>query len=329
MGSECQNVPDTFDLQVNEEKDVFDQFVNGDYRSLSRSISAKPYDMELKELNKDNQVVRRLRTTSFNTNFNDQINSNNTTANNSVTIHDFKSSVRKLFGGSKQKLSPSSSIVLNAKEKRKQNKRSFSLSNEYEACPTSEEEDADIEEAYENESSTKRPLLNRSSSKPEKKEPLINGPDSTHKYLVNSSNATNSSSSCLNSGTASFQSTFSELTEHSRRINTDENNNQDSLILNDQIKEAQSQNVELKRSESVRMRHNSNLNYPGSNNLADQTFVQFKKSRSKKSHLAKNYIAVIILFVVNLLNYVDRYTLAGTTRQFCFLFIKDQIFSFF
>lgn len=323
MGSECQNVPNTFDLKANEEKDVFDQFVNGDYKSLSRSTSIKPYDLELKELNKDNQVVRRLRTNSFNTNY-AQINSNNATANNSVTLNDFKSSVKKLFVGSKQKLSPSSSIILNAKEKRKQKKRSFShsMSNQYEACLTSEEEDVEMEEVYEDELSTKRPLLNRSSSKPEKKESLMNVSGSIHKNLANGSSPTNSTSSCLNSGTASNQSTFSELIEQTHKLSTDENNNQESLIVNGENKEAHSPIAELKRSESVRMRHNSNLNYPGSvsNILADQNFVQFKKSRSKKTHLAKNYIAVIILFVVNLLNYVDRYTLAGTTRKILFLF---------
>lgn len=311
MGSEYQNVPDTVKSRPEEDRDVFDQFVNGDYKSLSRSNSVKPYDLELKELNKDNQVVRRFRTNSFNTNYpNSKKSPNISSANNSIILNDLKSSVKKLFSGSKQKLSPSSSIILNAKEKRKRNKRSIShsFSNQYEACLTSEEDDLDIEEEVYDNLSTTKPLLNRSTSKQDKKDSVIasfssKSSDTNQKNPINRSTTTNST-----------ESVYSHLMEQSDKMEIDENNNQDNKNLKDQNKD---QNGELKRSESIRMRHNSNLNYPAlvSNISSNDDIVQFKKSR-KKTQLAKNYIAVFILFVVNLLNYVDRYTLAGMKKKF-------------
>lgn len=342
MGSDYKHAPNSFKLTQNENSDIYEQFKNGDYKSLSRESSIKDNDnVELKEIkNKinNNRVVRRIRTNSFNTNYtsnNSKTNSHNTLGSNSIIqdLNDFKSSVKKIFVGSKQKLSPSSSINLHSNEKRKQKKRSFShsFSHDYEECFLSEEDDVDEEneEDYEEDHITTKPLLSRSNSKVEKKNELKMNSKTNEipKNLIISTTTTTSNESYLpSSDSASSKSVYSELIE-TKDIESDENNNQSNL--NDRhkhTKEILNQNsVKIQRVDSIRMRHNSNLahtdlttnmantNFPNSIN---ETFVQYKKVKSRKrSHEAKNYIAVIILFVVNLLNYMDRFTLAGTKNN--------------
>lgn len=87
--------------------------------------------------------------------------------------------------------------------------------------------------------------------------------------------------------------------------------------------------MKSKRIDSIRMRHHSNVGV-GSMNAAggggNQDAVSssssssrlkkyFKcrknKVRSKASQRRHNYLVIFLLFVVNLLNYIDRYTLAG------------------
>lgn len=79
-----------------------------------------------------------------------------------------------------------------------------------------------------------------------------------------------------------------------------------------------------KRVESIRMRHHSSLGgsslHVGNNDAASSSsssrLKYFKcrknKVRSKASQRRHNYLVIFLLFVVNLLNYIDRYTLAGT-----------------
>lgn len=83
--------------------------------------------------------------------------------------------------------------------------------------------------------------------------------------------------------------------------------------------------TKAKRVESIRMRHHSNLGASAIHMGANQDAVSsssssrlkyFKcrknKIRSKASQRRHNYLIIFLLFIVNLLNYIDRYTLAGT-----------------
>ncbi|CAF0772980.1 unnamed protein product [Brachionus calyciflorus] len=338
MGSDYQHVPDSFNSMLNNnDSDTYDQFVNGDYKSLSRASSIKTNDLELKNLNKNransNRVIRRLRTNSFNNNYNannTKTNSNNTLTNNNSIIqdlNDFKSSVKKLLmGGSKQKLSPSSSINLIEKKKRKKRSFSHSFSNNYEEDISSEEDDDDVEEEneedYQEELITKKPLINRTNSKKDQKMTVLNSKTNENipNNLITSTATTSSTDSYMPSSSdcTSSKSAYSELLDsrynESDKMSLDENNNQqeeDKSSLNLSENNIKQDLTEIKRVDSVRMRHNSSLNYPNSNKF-DQNLVQYKKVKSrKKSQQAKNYIVIFVLFVVNLLNYIDRYTLAG------------------
>lgn len=355
MGSNYQHVPNDTQLTLND-NEAFDQFVNGDYKSLSRASSMKPSDLELKELSttkskaNTNGAVRRIRTNSFNNahlnSSTNKTNSNSTLTNNNSIIqdlNDFKSSVKKIFMGSKQKLSPSSSANLNSKEKKRRKKRSFSFTHDYDETFSSEDEideenddDDDDDEQFEDEVITKKPLLHRSNSKVDKKNEhkmmhakLTNEIGAKNNLVLSTTTSSSAESYIPSSDSASSKSAYSELIDNkdneTGRVPIDENNNQNDMDPNVLLKEAKLKidllnqtGVDVKRVDSVRMRHNSNLNYPGAANAAvnsvNQNFVQYKKAKSrqiKKSQLAKNYFAVILLFVVNLLNYIDRYTLAG------------------
>jgi len=123
----------------------------------------------------------------------------------------------------------------------------------------------------------------------------------------------------------------------------DENNNnkQWEHNLNNMI-DMKTINKKAKNNDSIRMRHNSSKalttdsNVPfievvnsnsvlvNSGNLdsqssSDDSNVRFSKSswkqRNEKRNTASNYFIISLLFVVNLLNYIDRYTLAGVLRE--------------
>lgn len=92
------------------------------------------------------------------------------------------------------------------------------------------------------------------------------------------------------------------------------------------------------RVDSIRMRHHSNIGNGGFDGMQQQQtssrLKYFKckktnKQRSKASQRRHNYLVIFLLFVVNLLNYIDRYTLAGTYLVRRLLFFQFFLFDFF
>jgi hypothetical protein len=78
----------------------------------------------------------------------------------------------------------------------------------------------------------------------------------------------------------------------------------------------------IKRADSIRMRHNSNVNIStNTNQVSGQTLKRIKnnkvqhykakKTLSPRRQKTYNLVVIVLLFLVNLLNYIDRYTLAG------------------
>jgi hypothetical protein len=95
-------------------------------------------------------------------------------------------------------------------------------------------------------------------------------------------------------------------------------------------------NMKTRRTDSIRMRHPSNMNLNGAygsdrsisdkygNGKRARLMRLFKKSRTSESSSTdpngsrrQKYFIIFIMFVVNLLNYIDRFTLAGTNLNSC------------
>ena len=97
--------------------------------------------------------------------------------------------------------------------------------------------------------------------------------------------------------------------------------------------------VKNHRTESIRMRHHSNIasgagfdeNQSSSTKLKYFKCKKTNKHRSKASQRRHNYLVIFLLFVVNLLNYIDRYTLAGIINRLLpyFFFSISYFFSIF
>jgi hypothetical protein len=102
-------------------------------------------------------------------------------------------------------------------------------------------------------------------------------------------------------------------------------------------------NMKTRRTDSIRMRHPSNMNLNGAygsekslnerygNRKRDRLMRLFKKSRTSESSDDLNggrrqkYFIIFIMFVVNLLNYIDRFTLAGTNNFISRLNVRFSI----
>ena len=121
-------------------------------------------------------------------------------------------------------------------------------------------------------------------------------------------------------------------------IAKDENNNQEkqsvnSMIVMDTKNNSAVQPVKIvhvhkqRRTDSIRMRHPSNANlasYGGKSSVKEEgdiggeskrtrLFRRLWRKKKSATHVSQrhNYFVIFILFVVNLLNYIDRFTLAG------------------
>lgn len=102
------------------------------------------------------------------------------------------------------------------------------------------------------------------------------------------------------------------------------------IVNNSSVALVPNEAVKSKRIDSIRMRHHSSLgpsiinannhDAVSSSSSSSRLKKYFKcrkdKVRSKASQRRHSYLVIFLLFVVNLLNYIDRYTLAGTNYYY-------------
>lgn len=361
MGTDYHYVPSSAKLLNNSSENDndydLDDLINGDYKNLSRQNSSKDSNKQT-ENKATSRVIRRFRTNSFNQTQNDTkpLDKQNV---NSDSKTDLKSSIKKLFSSSvqtKQKLSPASS--LNRKKRSYSHSLSTNNGNEsdegYANSKYIDQEENDEEEDEENEynehmTTTKPLLINRANTKLEEatiltrpvyiNEGALPSSDSNSTYTQMSDRCTpNSSASSASSSPTNIGNNLVNT-----KLDVDENNNKNlkdnfKVIILDNKTVLAAANV--KRVDSVRMRHMSNttntLEYLDNSqssiyksttiNDSCKTSKQISRSVSyKKANRNKfnDYLCIAILFVVNLLNYIDRFTLAGM------IFEKYQKYFFF
>ena len=267
-----------------------------------------------------------------------------------TTSHDtIASSLKRMISANgKEKLSPTQvcehKLSLQSSEFVYRFKANRSLSNNSYARDIDEDDDDDNEEISDEEATDKnvassaKLLRNnrRCISENERVAPLDEAEKTSLEYSTLDSTSSSSSSS----------SAAPPLL-----VNLDQNNNLEeprvviengkvSHVVNALANKSPSMKVG-KRTDSIRMRHNSSQNLNGVyNGVVHRNSSNDVNSGSKREKLRRalkrfnrnggsqkrqNFIIVVVLCVVNLLNYIDRFTLAGSTL---WLFIYLSFLSF-
>ena len=123
-------------------------------------------------------------------------------------------------------------------------------------------------------------------------------------------------------------------TQHLNRLNLIDTTTPNIVIMDgksslNSISKSPSSKV-TKRNDSIRMRHNSSNNLAsasGRNGMSEaksgskreklrRALKKFNRAGSGVSQKKQNFMIVVILCIVNLLNYIDRFTLAGNSLDF-------------
>lgn len=169
--------------------------------------------------------------------------------------------------------------------------------------------------------------------------------------LISSSGSHSSTTSSSRSKTRLINEEEEEtsLLENRHKLFVDENNNLLEKVGGCELVHLENLKLNRQKSDSIRMRHNSSnkalyvpnsnlklhtfVNSDSSNNLlngnnfmmvkdldsptgsSDDGQVEFSKRNRRHDGCFNNYFTITLLFVVNLLNYIDRYTLAGVLLE--------------
>lgn len=162
--------------------------------------------------------------------------------------------------------------------------------------------------------------------------------DSTKTFIPSSDSVSSSSSSTTTSNSPHSTPSQTNINENFKyKLNIDENNNNsadlnnlNSLMLDNKTNANKNMTIGVTRADSIRMRHNSNLNTNipsvlsenSNENLCEQNHLKSfdlnekdkHRNLNNKSQNRNSLVIIVVLCVVNLLNYIDRFTLAGNFK---------------
>jgi len=262
--------------------------------------------------------------------------------NNSTSHDTIASSLKRIISAGKEKLSPSHILDTNNKEYIYRFKANRSLSNnsytggsvyahDIDDDDDDEEDEREVEEeemiSDEDAQSERAKFLNENDKQ---QAPLDDAEKTSAEYgpLDSSGSSTSSSPTAATAATTNGGPSSNNL----NRLNLIDTTTPNILIMDgkaslNSINNKSPSSKIVKRNDSIRMRHNSsnNLAAQARNSFSDVSSVKsgskreklrralkkFNRAGSGVSQKRQNFIIVVILCIVNLLNYIDRFTLAG------------------